>query len=82
MDGETGIAFVRWLLENPEKGALFLVGVTGAWRWIKEIRNTGAEENTQQSFVDLLMAENRQLRAELKELRAEIKHRDSVESPP
>lgn len=60
---------LQWVLANPEKGALFLVVLAGAWRWIRELRREVVEDKHQESFTEILLRENKELRAELKELR-------------
>ena len=60
---------LQWVLSNPEKVALFLVLVAGAWRWIRELRKEVKEDGQHESFTELLLRENKELRAELRELR-------------
>jgi len=60
---------LQWALSNPEKGALFLVVMAGAWRWIRELRKEATEDRQHDSFTEILLRENKELRAELKELR-------------
>lgn len=62
-------ALLQWALSNPEKGALFLVLVAGAWRWIRELRKEVKEDGQHESFTEMLLRENKELRAELRELR-------------
>lgn len=62
-------AVLQWALANPEKGALFLVILAGAWRWIRELRREVVGDKQQESFTEILLRENKELRAELKELR-------------
>lgn len=50
-----------------------MVLIAGVWRWIKEFRSEAKSDEDHSSFIDTLLAENRQLRAELKEARAEAK---------
>lgn len=71
MGAESGTwaAFGQWLIANPEKMALFLVVITGAWRWIKEIIHAAKDDAQQETFSEILMRENRELRAELREER-------------
>lgn len=60
---------LQWVLSNPEKVALFLVLVTGAWRWIRELRKEVKEDSQHESFTEMLLRENKELRTELRELR-------------
>lgn len=62
-------ALLQWVLSNPEKGALFLVILAGAWRWLRELRHDAVDDQQHESFTELLMRENKELRAELRELR-------------
>ena len=62
-------ALLQWILGNPEKGALFLVILAGAWRWIRELWREGKEDEHHESLVKTLMEENRKLREELREKR-------------
>jgi len=59
-------ALLQWVLGNPEKGALFLVILAGAWRWIRELWREGKEDTHHESLVETLMEENRKLREELR----------------
>ncbi len=54
------------IFSNPEKGALFLVLLAGAWRWIRELWREGKEDEHHESLVETLMEENRRLREELR----------------
>lgn len=62
-------AVLQWVLSNPEKGALFLVVLAGAWRWIRELRKEVKEDAVHESFTEILLRENKELRAELKDIR-------------
>ncbi|KAB2929853.1 MAG: hypothetical protein F9K25_10160 [Candidatus Contendobacter sp.] len=62
-------ALLQWALSNPEKGALFLVLVAGAWRWIRELRKEVKEDGQHETFTEILLRENKELRAELRDLR-------------
>lgn len=60
---------LQWVLANPEKGALFLVILAGAWRWIRELRKEVVEDRQHENLTEMLLRENKELRAELKDLR-------------
>lgn len=60
------IGFMQWIMNNPEKGALFLVLLAGAWRWLLELRKAGKEDAQHESFTELLLRENKELRTELR----------------
>lgn len=77
-DSSNWATLLQWALSNPEKGALFLVVMAGAWRWIRELRKEVAEDRQHDSFTEILLRENKELRAELKELR----RRNNSEAPP
>lgn len=62
-------ALLQWVLGNPEKGALFLVILAGAWRWLRELRRDVVDDQQHESFTEMLMRENKELRAELREER-------------
>ena len=70
MDADTWVVqVVGVLLNQPEKGALLLVILAGVWRWVRELRKESVDDKHHESFTELLLRENRELRAELKELR-------------
>lgn len=75
MEGDTGswAGLLRWVLSNPEKCALFLVLIAGAWRWIRELKSEAKTEDTKESFMDMLIRENREKTLENKELRSELR---------
>ena len=62
-------ALLHWVLGNPEKGALFLVLLAGAWRWLRELRREVTEDQQHETFAEMLLRENKELRQELRELR-------------
>ena len=62
-------ALLQWILGNPEKGALFLVILAGAWRWLRDLRRDVVDDQHYETFAELLLRENKELRAELRELR-------------
>lgn len=70
MSSETSewITLLQWAIGNPEKGALALVLVMGAWKWIRELRKELKEDQQHESFTETLLRENKELRAENKEL--------------
>lgn len=59
------------LMDNPEKGALLLVILTGAWRWIRELFREKTEDDQHNVFVERILKDDWQLRAENARLRAE-----------
>jgi len=71
VDNWVGLA--QWIISNPEKLALGLVVVTGAWRWIREIWHETKEGAAHETFTDSLLRERGELMRENKELRAELR---------
>lgn len=43
-DAGSWAGLLQWVLSNPEKGALFLVLMAGAWTWIKDLRSELRDE--------------------------------------
>lgn len=60
---------IQAFLDHPEKSALFMVLIVGAWRWIRELLHSSKEDTQQETFMETLLRENKELRAELKEAR-------------
>ena len=54
------------IFNHPEKGALFLVLLAGAWRWLRELWRETKDDTHHESLVKILMEENRKLREELR----------------
>lgn len=67
------IVLLQWAISNPEKGALALVLVMGAWKWVRELRREMKEDQHHESFTEVLLKENKELRAENKELVHELR---------
>lgn len=59
------------VLAHPEKGALLLVLIAGAWRWIRELWRETKDDSHHESLIETLMKENRELRDELRKERHE-----------
>lgn len=62
------------IINYPEKGALLLVLLVGAWRWIRELWRESKDDSTHESLIDTLMKENRELREELRKAREAREH--------
>jgi ABC-type nickel/cobalt efflux system permease component RcnA len=60
-------------LSYPEKVALLLVLFTGAWRWLRELWVERKDDSHHESIIEIIMKENKDLRAENKELREELR---------
>ena len=60
---------IQAFIDHPEKSALFMVLIVGAWRWIRELLHSSKEETQQETFTELLLRENKELREELKKMR-------------
>lgn len=67
--GDSWSELIKLVLANPEKGALLLVVMAGAWRWLRELRHADKEDTAKESYLDALVKENRLLREELREER-------------
>jgi hypothetical protein len=70
----------RWVMSNPDKGALFLVIIAGAGRWLRELWHEGKEAVQHETFTESLIRErtglnedNVKLRDENKKLRDELR---------
>lgn len=74
-DSANWAGLLQLVLSNPEKGALFLVIVAGAWRWIKELMSESKTEGSKESFMDTLIRENKELRSELRSERRKVRRR-------
>jgi len=78
-DAGSWAGLLQWVLSNPEKGALFLVLMAGAWTWIKELRGKAKTDDAKEEFLDTLIRENKDLRSELRDERRRSKRRTSEE---
>ena len=65
-DESVFIAWLRAFLTNPEKAALLLVIVVGAWRWIREMIRELRGAEREETMMEMLIRENRELREELR----------------
>lgn len=78
MDDSSWTSIVVNILSRPEKVALGLVVLVGAWRWIRELIREARGIAQEESLIETLLrerkesqSENRALREELRELRKE-----------
>lgn len=69
VDENQWASFAQWVLSNPEKVALFLVVLAGAWRWLRELWHGDRVDLEREDLMDALIRENRELRAELRDER-------------
>lgn len=76
------LAAITAFIERPEKVALLLVVLAGAWRWIRELFREGKDDNRHDTLMDRLLKndavlreENDQLREENERLRRELRDR-------
>ncbi len=76
-DSSNWAGLLQWVLGKPEKGALFLVVLAGAWRWIKELMSESKTEGAKESFMDTLIRENKELRSELRSERRKVRRRSA-----
>lgn len=65
-DESVFVAWLRAFLTNPEKAALLLVIVVGAWRWIREMIRELRGAEREETLMEMLIRENRELREELR----------------
>lgn len=65
-DESVFIAWLRAFLTNPEKAALLLVIVVGAWRWLRELIREMRGAEREETLMEMLIRENRELREELR----------------
>lgn len=75
-------ALLQWMLGNPEKSALFLVILAGAWRWLRELRRDAVDDQQHETFAEMLMRENKELRAELRDLQRKNGHGNGNHEEP
>ncbi|KAB2921482.1 MAG: hypothetical protein F9K25_20395 [Candidatus Contendobacter sp.] len=59
------------LIGQPEKIALLLVVLAGAWRWLRELFRERKEDHQQDTLMERLMSEDQRLRIENAALRQE-----------
>jgi ABC-type nickel/cobalt efflux system permease component RcnA len=67
-------------LTYPEKIALLLVLFAGAWRWLRELWMERKDDSHHESIIEIIMKENKELRAENKDLREELRKGQSDDS--
>lgn len=72
--------FAQWVLSNPEKVALFLVLLAGAWRWLRELWHDERTDNERETIMEALIKENKELRKELREERRLARRQRGVDS--
>lgn len=69
MDADAWSRLALTLLSSPEKMALGLVIAVGAWRWIRELIREARGAVHEETLVEMLLRENRELREELRRWR-------------
>jgi len=79
--GDSWSELIKIVLANPEKGALLLVLLAGAWRWLRELRHADKEDTAKESYLDALVKENRLLREELREERRRARRTGNGDDP-
>lgn len=75
-DESSWLELAQTVLSNPEKMALALVLVVGAWRWIRELIKEARGDAQEETLLDVLLRENRELREELRNRRGHEHHED------
>ena len=77
MDADAWSRLALTLLSSPEKIALGLVIAVGAWRWIRELIREARGAAQEETLVEMLLRENRELREhehrENRQLREELR---------
>ncbi len=61
---------LRTFFDHPEKSALFIVLLAGIWRWIRELIREWRGDIHEETLMESLLRENRELRAELHRYRS------------
>ncbi len=81
MDDSLWTAIIVHILSHPDKVALCIVIMVGAWRWIRELIREARGIAQEESLIETLLRErkesqleNRALREELRALRKEHHH--------
>lgn len=71
VDDSSWPAALVGMIAHPEKVALALVIAVGAWRWIRELVREARGAAQEETLLEMLLRENRELREELRRLRKE-----------
>ena len=71
---------LRAFFDHPEKSALAVVVLAGAWRWLRELIREWRGDAQEETLMETLLRENRELRAELRRARSDHDH-DREELP-
>lgn len=71
---------LRAFFDHPEKSALSVVVLAGAWRWLRELIREWRGDAQEETLMETLLRENRELRAELRRVRSDHDH-DHEELP-
>lgn len=58
--------------QNPDKTALLVVVIAGAWRWIRELIREVRGDAREETLMETIMGENLRLIEENRELRDEL----------
>jgi len=66
------LAALTTFIERPEKAALILVVLAGAWRWLRELFREHKDDEHHDTLMERLLQEDQVLRAENAQLRSEI----------
>lgn len=59
------------ILEHPEKGALLLVILAGAWRWLRELFREHKADEQHDTLIERMLKDDQILRAENARLHVE-----------
>lgn len=63
------IEVLNAIIQNPDKGALVLVLLVGAWRWLREVWREAKDDSHHETLLETLLRENKELREELRIMR-------------
>lgn len=69
-------------LNNPEKSALVVVVLAGAWRWIRELIREARGDAQEETLMEILLRENKEQREENRILREELRKKEREEGHP
>lgn len=73
---------LRAFFDHPEKSALAVVVLAGAWRWLRELIREWRGDAQEETLMETLLRENRELRAELRRVRSDHDHDHDHEELP
>lgn len=69
MDDKTWTSILSDVFTHPDKIALGFVIIVGAWSWIKQLIREARGTAQEETLIETLLRENRELREELRNRR-------------